>query len=122
MKNFKAIDLYGGIGGWTLGLQMVGIEVLRSYENWMPAIETHNANFGHLSKPIDIRKLSISDLPSDIDFIVGSPPCTQFSYSNRGGSGNINDGLVDIRKFLQIVTANLNIVLGRYPLEESFCL
>src|SRR5262249_35069574 len=33
----------------------------------------------------------------------GSPPCTQFSYANRGGGGDIKDGLYDIIKFLKIV-------------------
>lgn len=31
------------------------------------------------------------------------PPCTQFSYANRGGSGDIIDGLKDIAKFLEVV-------------------
>jgi DNA (cytosine-5)-methyltransferase 1 len=38
-----------------------------------------------------------------VDVVVGSPPCTQFSFSNRGGTGDIADGLVDIEKFLEIV-------------------
>ena len=35
--------------------------------------------------------------------VVGSPPCTQFSYSNRGGSGDLVDGMVDLRAFLAVV-------------------
>ena len=54
---------------------------------------------------VDIRKLELKQLPNpeEVDFVVGSPPCTQFSYSNRGGSGDISDGLVDIFKFLEVV-------------------
>jgi len=102
----KAIDLYSGIGGWTLGLKMAGIEVISSYEWWKDANHTHNKNFGTNHKERDIRKLDlVKDLPdpSEIDFVVGSPPCTQFSYANRGGGGDLADGLVDIHKFLEVV-------------------
>ncbi|MGJ3234368.1 DNA cytosine methyltransferase [Marivirga sp.] len=102
----KAIDLYSGIGGWTLGLKMAGIEVISSYEWWKDANHTHNKNFGTNHKERDIRKLDlVKDLPdhSEVDFVVGSPPCTQFSYANRGGGGDLADGLVDIYKFLEVV-------------------
>ncbi len=100
-----AIDLYSGIGGWTLGLRMAGIPEFSSYEWWKDANNTHNRNFGSTHRETDIRKLDLDSLPNpnDVDFVVGSPPCTQFSYANRGGNGDIADGLVDIYKFLEIV-------------------
>ena len=52
---------------------------------------------------MDIRTLTRSHLPEKVDIVVGSPPCTEFSFSNRGGSGNIADGLKDIEKFLEVV-------------------
>ena len=42
----RAIDLYAGIGGWSLGLRLAGVEVVSSYEWWRPAIDTHNGNHG----------------------------------------------------------------------------
>ncbi|OEK02727.1 hypothetical protein BFP97_14865 [Roseivirga sp. 4D4] len=102
----KAIDLYSGIGGWTLGFKMAGIEVVSSFEWWKDANETHNANFGTKHKEKNIRELDVySDLPpkDEIDFVVGSPPCTQFSFANRGGNGDLVDGLVDVAKFLEVV-------------------
>ena len=99
------IDLYSGIGGWTLGFKMAGVPVLSSYEWWKDANQTHNKNFGSEHTERDIRKLTFDELPdpAQIDFVVGSPPCTQFSLANRGGKGDIADGLVDIKKFLEIV-------------------
>jgi DNA (cytosine-5)-methyltransferase 1 len=102
----KAIDLYSGIGGWTLGLKMAGIEVISSYEWWKDANNTHNKNFGTIHKEKNIRTLDLKkDLPKpkEVDFVVGSPPCTQFSFANRGGNGDLVDGLIDIHKFLEIV-------------------
>jgi DNA (cytosine-5)-methyltransferase 1 len=102
-KQKNAIDLYSGIGGWSLGFKLAGVNVVSSYENWKPAITTHEKNFD--SKVIDsnIRKLNYSKLPPKVDFIVGSPPCTQFSYSNKGGGGDLEDGLKDLYAFLKIV-------------------
>jgi len=103
--NMNAIDLYSGIGGWTLGMKLSEINNVASYEWWNEANQTHNINFGTNHKEIDIRKIKPKELDFDrkIDFVVGSPPCTQFSFANKGGNGDINDGLVDIRKFLEIV-------------------
>lgn len=101
----NCIDFYSGIGGWTLGMKLAGVTHHSSFE-WSPSSNaTHNINFGTSNKESDIRKLDLKSLPkpNSIDFIVGSPPCTQFSYSNRGGNGDINDGLIDLHKFLTIV-------------------
>lgn len=99
----KAIDLYSGIGGWCLGLKLAGLDVVASYEWWADANKTHSKNLGTEPKQIDIRGLKLEELPTDIDVVVGSPPCTQFSFSNRGGSGDVEDGLKDIAKFLEVV-------------------
>lgn len=102
-KKLRAIDLYSGVGGWALGLRLAGINVVASYERWGMANETNFKNNLHQAQTVDIRRLSLADLPGDIDIVVGSPPCTQFSFSNRGGNGDLEDGLEDIIKFLTIV-------------------
>ena len=99
----RAIDLYAGIGGWSLGLKLAGVEVVRSYEWWQPAIDTHNGNHGTKLTPVNIRTMDLDELPDNINLVVGSPPCTQFSYSNRGGSGNLADGQIDLERFFAIV-------------------
>ncbi|OWX99357.1 DNA (cytosine-5-)-methyltransferase [Thioclava sp. IC9] len=101
----RVIDLYAGVGGWSVGLKLSGFTVLKSYEWWKPAATTHLANCGSNVEVIDIRTLDPSTLPKEVDLVVGSPPCTQFSYSNRGGSGDVADGLLDIAKFLSVVRA-----------------
>jgi len=106
-KEFKAraIDLYSGIGGWTLGLKMSDVENVASFEWWEEANHTHNMNYDTNHEEVNIRELELEVLPEPgtIDFVLGSPPCTQFSYANRGGNGDIADGLKDIYKFLEIV-------------------
>lgn len=99
----RAIDLYSGVGGWSLGLRLAGIEVVASYEICELANVTNLRNNRHQTNTVDIRQLKLEDLPKKIDVVVGSPPCTQFSFSNRGGNGDLSDGLKDIIKFLTIV-------------------
>ena len=101
--ELTAIDLYAGIGGWALGLQMAGIEVVESFEWWDDAARTHSANLHGTVTVADIRGLPLEKFPKGVDFVVGSPPCTQFSYANRGGHGDIEDGMRDIQKFLEVV-------------------
>lgn len=101
-SDLTAIDLYSGIGGWGLGLKMANISVAASYELSRPACETQFHNLGHRVYQCDIRRTRLS-LPTHIDVVVGSPPCTEFSLSNRGGSGDIEDGLKDLGRFLTIV-------------------
>lgn len=99
----RALDLYSGVGGWALGLKLAGIEVVASYEISENAAKTAEQNLGIEVHRLDIRSLELTTLPKSIDLVVGSPPCTQFSYSNRGGSGDLSDGLLDIAAFLRVV-------------------
>lgn len=102
---YTAIDLFSGIGGWTLGMKLSRVTHIKSYEWNKDSNYTHNMNFGTNTKEVDIRKLDFNTLPEvgSIDFIVGSPPCTQFSYANKGGNGNLEDGLIDMYQFLSVV-------------------
>lgn len=99
----RAIDLYAGIGGWSLGLRLAGVQVVASYEWWQPAVDTHNGNHGGDLSVTNVRTLKLDDLPRDIDLVVGSPPCTEFSYANRGGSGDLAEGLKDLVRFFEVV-------------------
>lgn len=101
--ELRAVDLYSGIGGWSLGLRMAGIVVAASFDKWAPANDTNARNNRHNVVQADVRGLKIQQLPTNIAIVVGSPPCTQFSYSNRGGGGDLNDGIADVSAFLRIV-------------------
>lgn len=111
----RAIDLYSGIGGWSAGLRCAGINVVEAYEIWPAAVATYNANLGTDHVASDLRRLALGLLPNDIHLVVGSPPCTEFSYSNRGGGGNLLEGLKDVVRFLEVVEH----VRPRYWLMEN---
>jgi DNA (cytosine-5)-methyltransferase 1 len=102
-RKFRAIDLYSGIGGWSLGLKMAGIKVVSSYERSQRANRTNEENNGHPTNGVDLRRFDLKSLPKDIDIVVGSPPCTQFSFANRGGKGDVTDGINDLEVFFRVV-------------------
>lgn len=97
-------DFYAGAGGWTLGLTLAGHTQVMSAEIWATANRTRAWNFGGTEERVDVRAIDPESVP-DCDLLVGSPPCTQFSYANKGGNGDIADGLQDVRAFLRIVAA-----------------
>lgn len=82
----KCIDLFAGCGGFSLGFQQAGFEILGAFDNWKPAIEVYQANFNH---PIFEQDLSneneflskIQEFSPDI--IIGGPPCQDFSSAGK---------------------------------------
>jgi len=83
-KKLVAIDLFAGIGGLSLGLRAAGVEVAASVEMDDSCHEMYNRNFPttrfihqdiRLLDPLQLR----DELGTDIDVIVGGPPCQGFS-------------------------------------------
>lgn len=69
--NYKCLDLFCGLGGWTLGFMKEGFEVLG-----VDIIDVGYPSFNILIK--DVRELKGEDF-KQYDVIVGSPPCRDFS-------------------------------------------
>lgn len=81
----KAIDLFSGCGGMSLGFQNAGFEILAAYDNWEPAVNVYKKNFSH---PIFSDDLADADVQDRIaaqcpDVIFGGPPCQDFSSAGH---------------------------------------
>jgi DNA (cytosine-5)-methyltransferase 1 len=75
----KAIDLFCGAGGSTLGYKMAGFEIILAVDVDEVALSSYHAN--HLEVETwqtDIMDLQAKDLPK-ADIILGSTPCAEFS-------------------------------------------
>lgn len=91
----KAIDLFAGAGGLTLGLRMSGFDVVAAIESDALAAETYGVNHPDvLVRCADIRTVDPMDVlaelrlsPQDIELCAGCPPCQGFS-SVRTLNGN----------------------------------
>lgn len=94
INNPKIIDLFCGVGGFSLGFEKAGFETVLAIDIYDDAIATYNYNRG---KTIAINK-NVEDLKNEeldiltknhnIDGIIGGPPCQGFSTV---GTRDIND-------------------------------
>lgn len=88
-KKHTVLDLFCGCGGLSLGFLQAGYHVVAGIDNWADAIETFNLNHSD-SKGIcknlldyDPIELQQSESISEVDVIVGGPPCQGFSIAGK---------------------------------------
>jgi len=87
MSRPKAIDLFSGCGGLTLGLKQAGFRVIGAVEINSLAVETYKVNHKRVHVwEKDICNLSIAEVkrklnlkPGELDLLAGCPPCQGFS-------------------------------------------
>jgi DNA (cytosine-5)-methyltransferase 1 len=88
MKRLRAVDLFCGAGGSTLGAAMSGkVDVRLAVNHWRVAIYTHQENHpgtDHLCAKIDHVDPRHDPAVPDFDLLMASPECTHFSVA-RGG-------------------------------------
>ncbi len=102
----RAVDLFCGCGGLSLGFESAGINVVSAYDNWGAAIKVYSANFNH-----NINQLDLSNVDEAVthiqpylpDIIIGGPPCQDFSSA---GLRNEDNGRGDLTlSYANIVAA-----------------
>lgn len=86
----KVISLFSGCGGLDLGFERAGFQIPIANEYDKTIWDTFKVNHPktHLIEG-DIRKVSETEFPEDIDGIIGGPPCQ--SWSEAGALRGIND-------------------------------
>lgn len=80
----KIIDLFSGIGGFSLGFQKAGYQFTEHYFSEIDkhAIANYKYNFPHAKYIGDITTLHGGDF-TDIDIITFGSPCVDFSLAGR---------------------------------------
>jgi len=116
----RAIDLFSGCGGLTLGLRQAGFKVIGAVENNSLAVTSYKRNHPDVKLwESDIRKLSIDTVKEalklgegQLELLAGCPPCQGFSTIrtlNRRTVKDDRNSLVD--EFLRFVQGLLPKVI-----------
>lgn len=106
--NLKAIDLFAGVGGLSLGFEMANFDVLLAVEYDASIAAAYKLNHPRTKMIIeDISELPIEETFSEyvnkIDIVFGGPPCQGFSQ--KGQRKTINDERNFLFKyFISVVT------------------
>ena len=90
-KQWRAISLFAGAGGCSLGFKNAGIKILAAFENADAAIATYNMNFGaNICQNVDLESCDFLQLRNElrlqrgeIDLIIGGPPCQGFTTAGN---------------------------------------
>lgn len=111
----NVISFFSGCGGLDLGFEKAGFNVIWANDNALSINDTYRKNFSETTLIIkDIRQVHRSDLPSNIDGIIGGPPCQ--SWSNAGNGLGFKDPRGQLFKaFIEI----LNQVQPKFFVAEN---
>lgn len=100
--HYKAVSLFAGAGGCSLGFQQYGVEILAAFDICKEAVETYNYNF--LSKKCQIEDLASCDFniireklglkKGELDIVIGGPPCQGFTTAGRRSEDDARNRLL----------------------------
>lgn len=87
MQIYKAVDLFSGAGGLSLGFTQTGrVQIVAAAENNPNARKTYKRNLKVPRLYSDVRTVDYSEMLESIgpiDIVIGGPPCQGFSNANR---------------------------------------
>lgn len=93
-KKFRVISLFSGAGGMDLGFINAGFDIVWANDFFKEAVESYQKNVDERIVYGDITKIDSSEMPDNIDLVIGGFPCQGFSIAN------IKRSMKDERNFL----------------------
>lgn len=94
MSDFRVVSLFSGAGGMDLGFEKAGFDIVWANDFFKEAVESYKKNVSKNVVYGDITKIDSSEIPDDIDLVIGGFPCQGFSVANTKRS------MKDERNFL----------------------
>lgn len=130
-KSLTCVDLFSGIGGFSIGFMEAGFEILAKCDNDQDVIAAHKLNFpnipmvsGDLNQKKVRAKIASVVKGKTVDVLVGGPPCQGFSmfgkrrFVNTKGYDPKTDGRNDLVFAFVDVVKELNpswVVMENVP-------
>lgn len=112
-SRLRAIDLFAGCGGLTLGLKRAGFQVIGAVDIDALAVETYRLNHPDVHVwSRDIQELRVSEIlrrfglkAGELELLAGCPPCQGFSALRRlNGGRRVRDVQNDlVFEFMRLV-------------------
>lgn len=105
-NKYKAVDIFSGAGGMSIGAEWAGLEVVLAVENDKHAAETYRVNHSNITVlEDDIRNVDPGKyLKKHEAFILfGGPPCQGFSTSNTKTRTLANENNALYEEFIRFV-------------------
>lgn len=93
-KKYRVISLFSGAGGMDLGFINAGFDIVWANDFFKEAVESYKKNVDERIVYGDITKIDSSEMPDEIDLVIGGFPCQGFSVANTKRS------MKDERNFL----------------------
>lgn len=110
----RAIDLFSGPGGLTLGMKAAGVEPLIAVEKRPEAVETYKKHTPEAEHHCcDIREVGFTKYRGAARLLYGGPPCQPFS------TGGLRKGSKDSRDMLPAFLAAIEAVKPEAVLMEN---
>ena len=133
VMTINCLDLFAGCGGFALGLKEAGITTKAAIEIDRFAVETFRHNFPKVDvHHRDITSFSNKEIESnfsDIDLIVGGPPCQGFSVAGPSQYGKLDDRnnlVLEYLRFVKVISPNMvimenvkNFINGKLPSKDK---
>lgn len=100
--RYKAVSLFSGAGGCSLGFAEYGVDILGAYDIWEEAVNTYNMNFqGCRAHRADLSVCDFSALRDglalrrgELDILIGGPPCQGFTTAGKRGADDPRNRLL----------------------------
>ncbi|MFV0577975.1 MAG: DNA cytosine methyltransferase [Fusobacterium ulcerans] len=94
MKKYRVLSLFSGAGGMDLGFIRSNFEIVWANDFFVEAVNSYKKNIGEHIVYGDITQIPSSEMPDNIDVVIGGFPCQGFSVANTKRS------MEDKRNFL----------------------
>jgi len=125
----KALDLFCGCGGSSLGILRAGFDLVAAVDSDEQALQTHVENIGRCEPVLhDLSDVDVSVLPEearDPVYVHGSPPCKGFSTAT--GKRDADDprnslvfSFIDWVEELRPTVVSMENVPGMTSITNSF--